>query len=243
MDIIFNPACESLIDGVSKIIVEFDSKGQTIYKARNTIKVFDINGRSINVKKYKVPSLFNRIVYTFFRKAKAIRAYRYSEIILERGFTVPDPIAVLITRRNMLMTHSFYVSRQMPFGRNMYEFGSGGISGREEIIRQFARYTASLHEAGILHRDYSPGNILFDKKDDRVEFCLVDINRARFGYVSIRRGCANFARLWGNDEIFTLIADEYARSRNVDAVKCRRLVFSARKRFWKKYARKHNMPF
>ena len=45
-----------------------------------------------------------------------------------------------------------------------------------------------------MHRDYSPGNILFDKIDGEYHFMLVDINRMSFGKISIDMGCANFAR-------------------------------------------------
>ena len=87
----------------------------------------------------------------------------------------------------------------MPHDRNFYEFGRGGIDGREDILRAFARFTARVHEAGFLHVDYSPGNILFRKGAQGIDFCLVDINRMHFGLVSVRSGCENFARLWGGD--------------------------------------------
>lgn len=45
----------------------------------------------------------------------------------------------------------------------------------------FAEFTARLHEAGILHLDYSPGNILYDKIGEEYHFSLVDINRMHFG--------------------------------------------------------------
>lgn len=67
-----------------------------------------------------------------------------------------------------------------------------------------------------MHRDYSPGNILFDKIDGEYHFMLVDINRMSFGKISIDMGCANFARLWGQKAFFELLAREYARARNTD---------------------------
>jgi len=56
-----------------------------------------------------------------------------------------------------------------------------------------------------MHRDYSPGNILFDKIDGEYHFMLVDINRMSFGKISIDMGCANFARLWGQKAFFELL--------------------------------------
>ena len=44
-------------------------------------------------------------------------------------------------------------------------------------------YTAVMHEREVLHLDYSPGNILWDKDDEGYHFTVVDINRMRFGKV------------------------------------------------------------
>jgi hypothetical protein len=65
----------------------------------------------------------------------------------------------------------------------------------------------------------------------------------RFGPVSIKKGCAGFARLWGGDDLFKLLAREYAIARNADPADCIRWVFDYRRRFWEKYTRKHTMPF
>jgi serine/threonine protein kinase len=125
----------------------------------------------------------------------------------------------------------------------MYEFGKGGIEGREYILKAFALFTAKLHESGIYHRDYSPGNILFDEKNDEVKFCLVDINRMRFGEVSIEKGCENLARLWGQKPMFELIAKVYAEARRTDIQYCTEKMLLARNRFWKRYGKKHEVEF
>ncbi|MDR0538730.1 MAG: lipopolysaccharide kinase InaA family protein [Tannerellaceae bacterium] len=222
-----------------------DDAGVVVYKARNTIKVFDIFHRAVNIKRYRRPALFNRFVYTFIRKPKALRAYINSCRLLSRGFPTPRPIACIVRKRRGLIDLSYYISEQQSFSRNMYEFGSGGLVGREEIVRAFTRFTAALHEAGITHLDYSPGNILFEIIDGSPAFCLVDTNRMsiRSGAVGIRSGCANFARLWGQDEMFEFIAREYAEARCADVNDCRRWVFRYRRAFWNRYAKKHKVPF
>ena len=69
----------------------------------------------------------------------------------------------------------------------------------------FAEFTARLHEAGILHLDYSPGNILYDKIGEEYHFSLVDINRMHFGEVDIKKGCANFAPFMGGRRPFFIL--------------------------------------
>jgi glycosyltransferase involved in cell wall biosynthesis len=127
----------------------------------------------------------------------------------------------------------------------MYEFGKGGINGREHIVDALARFTARLHEAGVYHKDYSPGNILFDETPDsgEVKFCIVDINRMRFAPVSVRKGCANFARLWGQKDMFCLLASAYAKARNADGEDCIRWILHYRDKFWRGFVAKRLLPF
>lgn len=118
-------------------------------------------------------------------------------MLLEKGFETPVPIAYVEERKFGLIAHSYFISKQSPYRRNFYEFGNADVNYCRDVIISFARYTANLHQAGILHRDYSPGNILFDYIDGEYHFTLVDINRMTFGKISVEMGCANFARLWG----------------------------------------------
>ena len=112
-----------------------------------------------------------------------------------------------------------------------------------EIIAQFAALAARMHEQGILHRDFSPGNILFDQVEGKWRFSLVDTNRMYFGPVSVRRGCENFARLWGQTCFFELLALKYAEARGANAADCLKWMLSARKKFWLRYIRRHGRPF
>ena len=83
-----------------------------------------------------------------------------------------------------LPTESVITSYSIHYTK-LYEFGDADIEECKDVVKAFAQYTARLHEAGILHRDYSPGNILFDKIDGEYQFSLVDINRMSFGVVDI----------------------------------------------------------
>jgi len=241
--VVIHPDFASYSDFIDRLPDIFHTGGETIYKSRNEIKVFDVNGVKINVKQYKVPIFINRIIYTFFCPSKAYRAYMYAFKLLAKGIDTPRPVAYILFKKTGLIHQCYFISLQSPYPRNMYEFGKGSLTGRESIITSLAHYTAQLHESGIYHKDFSPGNILFQQTDDEVKFLLVDINRMQFGPVSIRKGCANFARLWGKDNIFSLLAREYAVVRHADIDECTRWVFDYRKRFWKRYTRKYEMPF
>lgn len=243
MKIVINPAYKQFESFVKSVPDIFNNEGVSIYAARNHIKVFEVDGVKINVKQYHVPFFINRIIYTFFRPSKASRAYEYGLKLISKGFETPEPIAYIQQRKSGLIHYTYFISFQSLYSRNMYEFGEGSLDGRENIVRSLARYTARLHEADICHKDYSPGNILFKETDGKVSFCLVDINRMSFKPVPIEKGCANFARLWGNEEMFRIMAREYANERKANLHQCIVWVLYYRERFWLKYKRKHEMPF
>lgn len=226
MKIILNKEFEQYKDFVENIPNIFDKEGSLVYQSRNVIKSFDVDGTTLNVKSYKIPILINKIVYTFFRKSKARRAYEYALELMERGFLTPTPIAYIETKKFGLLNRSFFISLHTPMQGNMRLINDGDKSneGKEELIKAFAEYTAQLHEAGILHCDYSPGNILYEKYDEngvsRYRFSLIDINRMQFRPVSIEMGCENFGRMRGNDEFFKMFATYYAQARKGDVDRC-----------------------
>lgn len=222
----------------------FESEGTSIYKARNEIKYFELKDITMNVKSYKVPIFINRIIYTWIRKSKARRAYEYAVKLTEKGFVTPTPVAYIEIKKGGLLHRSFFISVHTPLDGNMRFINDGDANndGKEEIIREFALFTAKLHEANILHCDYSPGNILWGKVADgegyKYIFSLVDINRMQFKPVSMEMGCQNFARMRGNDEFFKMFATYYAQARNFDVDKCVELFLKYKREDRKRRARK-----
>ena len=124
---------------------------------------------------------------------------------------------------------SYFVSLKSECPYTYRDLWQGNFSNQEEILRAIARATAALHEHGILHKDYSAGNILFAEKTEGVSVEIIDLNRMRFGKVSMEEGCKNFERLPGTDEMFTILADEYAKCRGFEADKCLLLIEKAHK--------------
>ena len=88
-----------------------------------------------------------------------------------------------------------------------------------------------MHEAGICHLDYSPGNILIKQEKEEYVFKIVDINRMQFGEMDIQQRAKNFSRVWLNDEDMKTIIREYAVLASYDYEK---MVKSALE-----YSRKH----
>lgn len=220
MKIVLNPEFAFLKDFVKTLPEIFTQSGEIIYKGRNELRVYQVDDLQLNIKRYKKPILFNRIVYSFFRPTKAERAYQNALRVLEKGFETPTPVAYVEKTEGGLFSDGYFVSLQCPYPYNFRKFVEEPLAGNEEILSQFARFTARLHENNIFHQDYSPGNILFDKTEGEVRFSLIDINRMQFCAVSEDMGCHSFERLWGPEEMFSFIAGEYAKARGFDVAIC-----------------------
>lgn len=235
-----NEKYKHLEDFIRDLPTQFTQSGEVIYSARNTIKNFKVKGVNISVKAFKKPFIFNQIIYSLFRKSKAKRSFIYACLLKERSFETPDPIAYMEVRKFGLLKKAYYISAYEEFDGMLRELAEGTLNDHRELIEQFANFTAQLHENEILHLDYSPGNILYKKTDNKFTFYLVDLNRMRFHKsIGLKKGCFNLRRLWGNDEMLSLIAKEYAKTRRMDETKCIEKTLHYHKKFWHNYRKKH----
>ncbi len=243
LKILTNPKIDAARPFMDRIVSEFEN-GRSLRESRNSIRVCVFEGEEFNVKRYERPRGWRKLVYSLFRTPKGLRAYTYPARLLAAGIETPEAVGYREEREGLWLTNSYFVSRQCPYSRRFYEFAEVQLTPENmEIIAQFAALAARMHEQGILHRDFSPGNILFDQVEGRWHFSLVDTNRMYFGPVSVRRGCENFARLWGQTCFFELLALKYAEARGANAADCLKWMLSARKKFWLRYIRRHGRPF
>lgn len=238
--VVVNPKYQELEGFIESLPMAFLQSGEVIYSGRNLLKTFDVKDFKLNAKSFKKPILINQFMYATFRPSKAKRSYYYAFMLKERGFHTPDPVAYMEQEKFNLLQHSLYVSIHENFDGLMQEFRYGQLDGRENLLTQFAQYTARLHEKKVLHIDYSPGNILYKKNGDEYTFYLVDLNRMTFDKpISLDDACFNFRRLWGNDDMIKLIVEEYAHARNFDVDKCLKKTFEYRKKFWDNYMKQY----
>ena len=231
--IVINPAYEHLRNWIVRLPEIFEHEGEIIYNDRNQIRTMKIGNQDVVVKRFRKPRFFNRIAYTIFRQPKAVRSYDNAQILQQRSINTPTPIAYIIEYSHGLIAQSYLITEKSRLTHRMYEFGEGKIDGREHILTAFAKFTATIHEAGVYHEDYSPGNILFDDNGGQIEFAIIDINRMHFGNVSMQDGCKNFSRLWATPDMMRLIATTYANKRHYDEKKCNDITLRAWRKFWK----------
>ena len=240
MKIVINPKYEYLRDWIEQMPSFFEGSGEIVYKARNILKVFSLkNGMDVNIKRYRKPHFCNRVVYTFFRKSKASRAYNNTLKIAEKGFETAEAVAFIEIKQNGLLSDSYFISLQCHDVKEIRECHYGPLLGNENLLEAFARYSAALHDAGVYHLDYSPGNILYRNDNDKYTFILIDVNRMKFIPVSFDEGCKNFARLFVDDDIYQYIGKVYSESRRNTLGKdeTARLIINYKNVFWKRKAR------
>ena len=161
-----------------------------------------------------------------------------------------------------LLRQCWFVSIQCPYSHLLYEMGNATPDVYEPMAIALARFAAHMHQQEVLHLDFSPGNILWEGHTPATHhpspttlssfhpftfspfhFSIVDINRMRFGPVSMKDGCKSFVRLWGPKRFIQLLVEEYARQRGFDPETCVKITMQERTRFWNHYQKKREMEF
>ncbi len=213
-----------MADFVKFLPQTFCREGETIYKGRNELKAFHLQQTEVVVKSYQIPHLLNRIIYRWFRKSKACRSYLYAQMLQKLGIGTPAPIGYCTTGNLLFIGRSFFACRKSECPYTYRHFATQKFPRQEEILCAIAQTTAKLHENGILHKDYSAGNILFDDRAEEIKIEIIDLNRIRFRRVDMEAGCRNFERLPGTPEMLRTMAYEYARCRGMNAEESFRLI-------------------
>jgi serine/threonine protein kinase len=189
----------------------FAGDNHSIHKARNELKIIEIEGIKTVVKSFKIPHVLNRIVYTFFRKSKAYKSYHNALHLKELNISTPEPIALIEFFESGLLEESYFISEFFDYDFTIRTPLLEPLEDRKAIFTAFAAYTYDLHQKGVWHLDYSPGNILIKRSERGYQFSIVDINRMEFREITPLQGCENFNKLWASDEELEIMGREYAR--------------------------------
>jgi len=205
------PGFEALESWVKNLPDCFPVSGKTIFKDRNEVKVFEEQGFELNVKAFKIPNRVNRIAYVYFRGSKAARSFQNAMRFTDAGATTPGPVAYLECLSKGMLRESYYVSLNYHNDFTLRDVLNNLVPDKEKILIQWVRFTwQHLHQQGIYHLDYSPGNTLVRRNGQQYYFAVVDLNRMKFTTVNFEKGVQNFRQLDTDEETLRLIASEYA---------------------------------
>ena len=185
-------------------------RGTIIHDKRNTIRTYD----GFVSKQFAIPSLWRGIIYGWFCSSKAKRSYDYARRL--SGLT-PEPVAYREIRYCGVLRQCWYVCRE---SECKYTFNdlihNKSFPNREVILQAIGRFTAELYKRGVLHQDYSGGNILFNEDGSKIE--IIDLNRIKFyRKMPIKKGLQLFERLNIDKDALITLGNSYARELGLDA--------------------------
>jgi hypothetical protein len=215
MEFRLNPVLNLSQSDIISIIQRFSETGKMFADGkRNKIKLFELDGKTLNIKSFKVPNLLNKIVYRYFRKSKARRSFEFANKLIENGIGTPQPIAYLENADFIGLKDSYYVSEHLMADltyRELVEIPNYPDS--DNILRQFTRFSYALHQKGIEFKDHSPGNTLIKKNGSGTyDFFLVDLNRMEFHTeMPFDLRMKNLCRLTPHKEMVAVMSNEYAK--------------------------------
>lgn len=212
MTIVFSKKYNRQQEEISSFIKTFETTGDLLNDGqRNSIKLFNYNGKAINIKSFKIPNAINKVAYRFFRKSKAERSFSYAEHLLAKNIGTPQPIAYAEEKSTVAFLRSFYISEHLDCDLTYRELvQQPDLPDNEKILRAFTRFTYDLHEKGVEFLDHSPGNTLIQLNDGDYKFFLVDLNRMNFKVLNFEDRMKNFSRLTPKKEMVKIMANEYS---------------------------------
>ncbi|MFD2824234.1 lipopolysaccharide kinase InaA family protein [Lacinutrix iliipiscaria] len=224
-------------------ITNFNDLGEQFGEAdRNAIKLFDLEGETINIKSFKVPNIINQIAYKFFRKSKAERSFTYANRLTDLGIGTPQPIAYYEFTTPFLFKKSYYISEHLDCDLTYRELTRDlNYPDHDRILRAFTRFTYKLHENNINFLDHSPGNTLIKKVGDAYQFYLVDLNRMEFKPMDFQTRINNLKRLTVHKSMVETMSDEYAKVSGEDYQKIFNLMWQLTEDFQEKFHRKKRL--
>lgn len=194
-----------------------DGQGEIIYDQRNQIRRFTDRGQVFVVKRYKPVNALQRVVYTFFRKTKAARAYLFAQEFRRRGIDTPREVAYIETGSGRLFLTGYFVSLEAP-GTELHLLLREVKDFSHELADATARQILTMHSHGVLHGDLNLSNFLCTEHDGQYHFTMIDINRSHFtdGMPDDETCLQNMVRTTHRRDLYEYLVRSYARLRQWD---------------------------
>ncbi len=233
--IVINPRHEGLRSLAEQIARGGEPRdARVIYDQRNRLYAVG----DVVVKDFHRPSLVNSLVYTHLRKSKARRSYENAVELQRLGFGTPEPYAYIEVHRGVRLTRSYYLCARLGDEyRDMRYFDRQ--PNLPELLDALGSEMLRLHRAGVLVKDFSPGNVLYVRDaEGGYHFSHIDLNRMEIGVKSRRRLMENFRAMPCTAEEVDMLARAYAHATGEDEAAVNREAHRQFDAFWRKVGRK-----
>ncbi|MDG3003902.1 lipopolysaccharide kinase InaA family protein [Paludisphaera mucosa] len=180
-----------LIDGEGLRLEQWRAEGrvQTIKSGPHRVVYrVQLPGSAIYIKHYLVPD--RRAKYRqWFRRGKGRNEGRRSQRLASIGLPTIVPIALGERRRRGFLFDNFLITREIPEAVPLDEYVERDLPALDEPRRSRLRrslaaalgaLTAKLHNAGLQHIDFHPGNIMVRLgPDDEPQLTMIDLDALR----------------------------------------------------------------
>lgn len=148
----------------------------------------DLPEGAVFVKHFKVPS-WREMLRQWFRRGKGRNEGKRAVRLARIGVPTITPIALGEQRKRRFLFENYLVTREIPGMAPLDEFLERRLPGmpaevrgrvRRALARRVAQLTARLHEAGFVHQDFHPGNLLVGLEDDgSIRLAMIDLDALR----------------------------------------------------------------
>jgi hypothetical protein len=180
-EVLRSPEFETALGRIRELIE--DPRAEVLLKGRNTVVALDLPlgaGRSVFcvVKSFRAAGL--QKLKTIVQPSKAAKAWRGARALAAAGIETPRPLAYLERRSGGTVAESYFIAERVPGLPEIRAlFRDPGPAGLRPLLQALGGSIASLHRAGLLHRDLSDGNILVRAAGGGFAFVYLDTNRVR----------------------------------------------------------------
>mgnify|MGYP003324776105 CR=1 FL=1 len=155
----------------------FHASKDIIQDNRNVIKKVVLSDQQTVIKSFKSPYLLQGFIYRYFRKTKARRSYEYSTRLKTKAIDTPKALGYVEIFNRFRLCESYFISESLTYDFLIREIIKETSLNRDSILKQFTKFSFNTHEKGVLHLDYSLGNIAINELNGDYRFHLLDINR------------------------------------------------------------------
>jgi serine/threonine protein kinase len=160
-------------------------------------------GKALYVKEFRVAGWWQRIRY-LLGPSQAMKEWRVSRFLLEKGILTPQPLGVIERRRHGVLRECYFVTEALEGARDLLQFcknrfhDSDKTVERNQILKIVAEKVQKIHEIRLFHRDLHAGNFLIRPPNGGpLSLYLVDLHQARK-----RLWVSRTNRLWNIAQIF-----------------------------------------
>ncbi len=179
-----------------------DPPGARIIKKNKARTVYYLDsastgGKGLFLKRCNVRTSTEALQYALFPD-KVRREWKNLVTFRERGLDVPHPAFRGVPRALGSRRPGFLAVEEISDVRFPNQVLDDPDTDRRKFLDLFARWVRTVLDAGLLHRDFQPGNVLVQTEGGSWKFNLIDLHAAGAGRLTRRREAWALAKLLGD---------------------------------------------